>query len=84
MPEIRDATDEEKLQYLSERVFELVADLKLDGVVLFAETSAVHNVARWPPCPPTCRTKRHCAIKTYRHAADVLDRVADELEKLKK
>lgn len=80
--EVRDATEEEKLRFFAERVAELAADMKLEGVIVVSETTTTNNVMRWPPCPGDCRTKRHCAIKVYRHGADVLDRVADELEKL--
>lgn len=82
--EVRDANDQERLAFFTDRVMEIARDLKLEGVVIVAETETMHNVARMPPCPADCRTKRHCAIKVYRHGADILDRVADELEKLEK
>lgn len=80
--EVRDATDQERLMYFTDRVMELARDLKLESAVVVGETAELHNIARWPGCPSECRTKKHCAIKVYRHGADVLDRVADELEKL--
>ena len=80
--EVRDATETEKLAFFVDRVMEIARDLDLASVVVIGETATMHNVARWPGCPADCRTKRHCAIKVYRHGSDVLDRVADELEKL--